>query len=517
MTHTRAMEWLADNLALCRQDGYRPYTLLLTSSVVFPPEVRQQVCQASSWHDFQTYLSQRGSREKRAVLLQAARTPQLLSGYLALARLLTGGFFTTVLSCDPTPHLAEALWQVSSQRPFVLAVGSQDERQIAETLDNPPDGPCLIQLHGDLLAPHLPPAFPLCASLPAALHQPLKRHLNREMLVVGELEADRDVADLLQRKGDHSLYYALAETPGPYDAVMKTLEARGLAPEQHIIKGAPGQCHIFFTALAARLLPPAVQVEISGAESPGVRSDRRVTPGADVLLVTVNAIETEAVLELFPHKRSFQGAHQSYHDLGEIEGARVFLVQQADMGAMSAYTAVKEGIGDLAPHTVIMVGIAFGLHQGRHQIGDILVSQRLQDYEPQRIGSGAENEQVVLLRGGSPDASHKLLSRFRSGIQDWPEKNVHVGLLLSGNKLIAHSGYRDQIHAFAPEALGGEMEGIGIYRASHDHHVDWILAKAISDWADDKKGHNKEQNQRQAARNAARFVLHVLRRGGFTG
>lgn len=62
------------------------------------------------------------------------------------------------------------------------------------------------------------------------------------------------------------------------------------------------------------------------------------------------------------------------------------------------------------------------------------------------------------------------------------------------------------------------MEGEGPYAATQDHarRVDWIPVKAISDWADGNKASNKRQNQWQAARNAAQFVVHVLRQGGFS-
>jgi hypothetical protein len=40
--------------------------------------------------------------------------------------------------------------------------------------------------------------------------------------------------------------------------------------------------------------------------------------------------------------------------------------------------------------------------------------------------------------------------------------------------------------------------------------VDWILVKAICDWADGQKEHDRPARQKLAAKNAARFVLHVL-------
>jgi hypothetical protein len=88
-------------------------------------------------------------------------------------------------------------------------------------------------------------------------------------------------------------------------------------------------------------------------------------------------------------------------------------------------------------------------------------------------------------------------------------------LVLSGEKLIDHPEFRKRLLERAPEAIGGEMEGAGLYAAAHQHHVDWILVKAISDWADGKKAQHKDENQALAARNAAEFVFYVLSQGGF--
>jgi hypothetical protein len=46
--------------------------------------------------------------------------------------------------------------------------------------------------------------------------------------------------------------------------------------------------------------------------------------------------------------------------------------------------------------------------------------------------------------------------------------------------------------------------------AGQDAKVDWILVKAICDWADGHKAEDKDEHQRLAAHNAAEFVLHTL-------
>src|SRR5690242_14005262 len=103
---------------------------------------------------------------------------------------------------------------------------------------------------------------------------------------------------------------------------------------------------------------------------------------ADVLLVTVTQLESRAVLKAF---REATGQNsipvtiddRAYHDLGTLNGARVFLAL-SEMGAIGvggSLQAVQKGIGALRPTAVIMVGIAFGINEATQKIGDILVSQ----------------------------------------------------------------------------------------------------------------------------------------------
>lgn len=54
------------------------------------------------------------------------------------------------------------------------------------------------------------------------------------------------------------------------------------------------------------------------------------------------------------------------------------------------------------------------------------------------------------------------------------------------------------------------MEGAGLYVACQNSKVDWILVKAICDWADGQKAKDEDARQQLAADNAAAFVLHAL-------
>ena len=83
--------------------------------------------------------------------------------------------------------------------------------------------------------------------------------------------------------------------------------------------------------------------------------------------------------------------------------------------------------------------------------------------------------------------------------------------MLTGDKLVDNVDYRDQLIKFESEAEGGEMEGAGLYVSSYDNKVDWIVIKAICDWADGNKGVDKTAGQKLAAKNAAEFVVESLK------
>ena len=188
---------------------------------------------------------------------------------------------------------------------------------------------------------------------------------------------------------------------------------------------------------------------------------------------------------------------------------------QSEMGSGglgASQQTVQKGIAALSPAAVIMVGIAFGVNAEKQSIGDILVSQQLRLYELRRVGTHEEGGVELILRGDRPHASPRLINLFQSAHLYWEDEKAKVrfGLILTGEKLVDNVDFRQQLRQFEQEAIGGEMEGAGLYVACQDAKVDWILVKAICDWADGKKGQDKDERQRLAARNAADFVLTAL-------
>jgi nucleoside phosphorylase len=233
---------------------------------------------------------------------------------------------------------------------------------------------------------------------------------------------------------------------------------------------------------------------------------------ADILLVTVNEYETQALLQVFQEATGNPVMpilidERVYRDLGTVNGMRVFhaLSEMGSGGIGATQQTVDKGIRAVTPRAVIGVGIAFGINEKKQAIGDILLSRQLRLYDLQRVGS------EIILRGDKPHASTRLINFFEGVAQtSWKGARVRSGVILTGDKLVDNLDYRTQLIGFEPEAVGGEMEGAGLYVASQDHKIDWIIIKAICDWGDGQKAKNKVARQKRAARSAAEFVLHAL-------
>ncbi len=245
---------------------------------------------------------------------------------------------------------------------------------------------------------------------------------------------------------------------------------------------------------------------------------------ADVILLTVTDVEAQTLLDLAENRfgRNCKTPHFSermaYYDFGNVGHARTLMVR-SEMGSTDpdgSLATVQECINLFNPDVVISVGIAFGIDEEKQKIGQVLVSKQLHPYDLQRIGQDELGKIKIISRGPKVDTPVSVLSRFRAGALEWKGGDVKFGLMLSGSKLVDNRDYREMLHTFEPEAIGGEMEGSGVYAAASRYKKDWIVIKGICDWADGNKRRNKKLRQSLAAEKSAVFVLFVLEQGGFT-
>lgn len=242
-------------------------------------------------------------------------------------------------------------------------------------------------------------------------------------------------------------------------------------------------------------------------------------PTVDVVLVTVTDTETDALtraLESAGYRGRFElGPVNTYWVYGPIGGAVVAHVRSG-MGSAgqggSGLTTV-DAIRDLRPGAILGVGVAFGVDDEAQPIGQLLLSERITEYERAKITTDPSGGTLVLSRGPSSEASPRLLGRFRDARLAGIGVPVRAGELVCGEKLIDNASFKAALIARFPEAIGGEMEGAGVQAASGREGVEWLVVKAVCDYAREK-GTDKRARQELAASHAAKAVLHVLEKGG---
>jgi len=228
-------------------------------------------------------------------------------------------------------------------------------------------------------------------------------------------------------------------------------------------------------------------------------------PAIDLLLVTATEIERDAVLRRL---RPIHGRDSILRGtLGPLtyyvgslgpHGVALMMCRMGSVGSGASRVAVAEACATWALQAVVMAGVAFGADPARQGFGDVLVSSQIISYEEQRVGNRRE------YRGPIAEASRTLIDRFRN-VLDWsfPRGDGTVcghtiGPILSGEKLVANTHRKGELLDRFPDAIGGEMEGRGLYASAVDAKVDWILVKGICDWGDETK-HNAAQPLAAAA------------------
>ncbi|GGJ56133.1 pentapeptide repeat-containing protein [Deinococcus roseus] len=229
-----------------------------------------------------------------------------------------------------------------------------------------------------------------------------------------------------------------------------------------------------------------------------------------ILLVTFNKHESRAVTEVFGPPLNHLTGKCILQQLPSPAHLEVYhlISQQGNLRAQRTILQAMQDLGEPRLDAIIATGICFGINPKKQNIGDVLISSHIAEYELNRVEATGEQR-----RGSIPEAPARLVQaatvlKHQRNL-GWPD--IEVGLLLSGEKLIDHLAFRDQLKADYPTAIGGEMEGMGTLQAASAEGVPWLVVKAICDFADGQKNtSSKERDQKLAAGNAAQVVRELL-------
>uniref|UniRef100_A0A1X7TK72 Nucleoside phosphorylase domain-containing protein n=1 Tax=Amphimedon queenslandica TaxID=400682 RepID=A0A1X7TK72_AMPQE len=169
---------------------------------------------------------------------------------------------------------------------------------------------------------------------------------------------------------------------------------------------------------------------------------------------------------------------------------------------------------DVKAKYVIAIGICYGANKNKTKelsdktnLGDIIVAKSIIDTAHQRI----EGRDTIVL-----PTEHKcgknIYKLFKHDevfeIENKPVKVHHQGSLASEFTLFRNKEAKEEKLKYVQQALGGEMEAKGIYKAGERGGFEWIVIKAIVDWGTIEKD---KKWQPFGAVSCARFVQKCLK------
>lgn len=149
---------------------------------------------------------------------------------------------------------------------------------------------------------------------------------------------------------------------------------------------------------------------------------------------------------------------------------------QCGIGKVNSALAASALIDDLSPDLVINTGVAGGADVSI-DINHLLVADSV-CYHDVWCGPGTEYgaaaDLPVKLR---PDS--EMLSRARNLLAD--RKDIHFGLICSGDKFISKPEEIADIKSHFPDALAVDMESASIAQVCAQRGVPFMIVRAISD------------------------------------
>ena len=217
------------------------------------------------------------------------------------------------------------------------------------------------------------------------------------------------------------------------------------------------------------------------------------------------------------------GRATTYYDLGLV-GLRHVMVVKTAIGPFTHGGSASRAIHCLIEtqaQGLIAVGMAFGTLPRDQQLGQILIATGILPYDSCIVRSGqTTSSQHEYKKVRSHKASESLLAEFRRAIPSSQIK-VHLGLMLSGGATIQCESFRELLarrcgHGKGEPVVGGDMESVGLLSACEPDRPNWLIVKAISDFADHDRDAVINKGRPLACRNAAAFVLTTLAARDFT-
>jgi nucleoside phosphorylase len=211
---------------------------------------------------------------------------------------------------------------------------------------------------------------------------------------------------------------------------------------------------------------------------------------------------------------------------GEPVSYSIVVLSLLDMGRTEATTAVSDAIRRWRPRCVLLAGIAAGLKAAGVSLGDVLIASKVFDYEQQKLEKKGDSIRPEYHRVDPRllDAAKNLQESLWLGLitarrPDKQKPKRVVGVVASGDKILACSAAWKKLLRIDPKLIGAEMEAGGAARACFEaaKQPAFFMVRGVSDLGDENKDSKKVKVWRSYACDvAAAYLIGLLRSSPLT-
>jgi nucleoside phosphorylase len=247
-------------------------------------------------------------------------------------------------------------------------------------------------------------------------------------------------------------------------------------------------------------------------------------PMIDFVIITAIKTERLAILNAFgideKKNRKRKGSRTYWHKRLSLQNGNfyeIIVAQSLDMANVNAAILTNDTLHHWRPATILMVGIAAAAKpESKQHLGNLVIGREVYYYETSKVtvnGRLPEPKYVpvdatLLDRVQAlPGSDFPILAARPDGTDKRPE--IEVGVIASGDKVIADAAERDAIAGANRKILAIEMEGYGVIEAARQsfEQVRCLVIRALCDYADSNK---HDEWHVYAAAVAAGFTKHFL-------
>ncbi|WP_041401962.1 5'-methylthioadenosine/adenosylhomocysteine nucleosidase [Salinispira pacifica] len=193
---------------------------------------------------------------------------------------------------------------------------------------------------------------------------------------------------------------------------------------------------------------------------------------------------------------------------GHVGDLEVVLLQSG-IGKVNAAIGTTLMIEHYSPKFILNTGSAGGLLP-ELSIGDVVLAESAGYHDVDATAFGYAKGQIprmpLVYAGDS-----RLLEIAQRCVANGMSFSTVRGLIVSGDKFLAHPDEINNLLADFPESAAVEMESAAIAQTCYQLNTPFLIIRSISDKADSTSPGDFQENLHTASMNSARTILELLR------